>query len=533
MRSVVFGALLYVLAVLHSSSVRSDVSSFKSNCSTEVPKNQSHLNSFLWTINRDPPSYLFGTIHVPYTRVWDFIPENTRQAFRQSENIFFELDLTDPQTISALSNCQLLPHGENLSNVLPTDIYLRLKRHLEYVRANIPDWMSADQKGRGIYADYLFNAIAGNWERKRPVWVMLMMNSLTERDIQSRGIPVLDLFLAQSAERVGKVTGAVEVVEEQCVPLNELNFSQVLFALNQTLFQHEIYRQTKGSLPYTTDDLIEHYNCGDLNSIIYNHDTAQVPSLVNSSLSPHDLLTARRIDDYFRDELINKRNERMAERAVHLLKTNPKKTFFFAFGAGHFLGNNSLIDRLVEAGFDVSHTAPDAEIPQLPISNTQNSRKPHRTFLSDMSADFPLPSDVIYGDIRYLYKKKIRHEKKRRKGHKKQLRAEQRRKQLDSLWNSLGPHSAYPWKLEKKGKGKRKRKKTNGRRKTFNDLWVRMEAERPSFLQQHSENSKRVKPTARPPVSKYSFDHSAGIHQRQSQMMNIVLFVLCILRLGI
>ena len=58
---------------------------------------------------------------------------------------------------------------------------------------------------------------------------MLMMNSLTERDIQSRGIPVLDLFLAQSAERVGKVTGAVEVVEEQCVPLNELNFSQVSY----------------------------------------------------------------------------------------------------------------------------------------------------------------------------------------------------------------------------------------------------------------------------------------------------------------
>jgi hypothetical protein len=28
---------------------------------------------------------------------------------------------------------------------------------------------------------------------------------------------------------MGKVTGAVERVEEQCVPLNELNFSQVRF----------------------------------------------------------------------------------------------------------------------------------------------------------------------------------------------------------------------------------------------------------------------------------------------------------------
>ena len=141
--------------------------------------------------------------------------------------MFFELDLTDPYTISQLANCQLLPHGEYLSNILPRDMYRRLKRHLEYVKLMMPMWMTADQKGRGLYADYLFNAITGNWERKRPVWVMLMVNSLTESDIKSRGIPVLDLFLAQEAERMSKTTGAVELVEEQCVPLNELNFSQV------------------------------------------------------------------------------------------------------------------------------------------------------------------------------------------------------------------------------------------------------------------------------------------------------------------
>lgn len=93
----------------------------------------------------------------------------------------------------------------------------------------LPSWMTADQRGMGLYADYLFDIIAGNWERKRPIWVMLMVNSLTENDIKSRGIPVLDLYLAQEAEKMGKVTGAVERVEEQCVPLNELNFSQVCF----------------------------------------------------------------------------------------------------------------------------------------------------------------------------------------------------------------------------------------------------------------------------------------------------------------
>lgn len=141
--------------------------------------------------------------------------------------MYFELDLTDPYTISALTRCQLLPQGENLQDVLPRDIYRRLKRHLEYVKLMMPSWMTPDQRGKGLYADYLFNAIAGNWERKRPVWVMLMVNSLTEADIKTRGVPVLDLYLAQEAERMKKKTGAVEKVEEQCHPLNGLNFSQV------------------------------------------------------------------------------------------------------------------------------------------------------------------------------------------------------------------------------------------------------------------------------------------------------------------
>nr|XP_023854410.1 metalloprotease TIKI2-like [Salvelinus alpinus] len=175
----------------------------------DPPKSQSDMNSFLWTVKHPapyPPSYLFGTIHVPYTRVWDFIPDVSKRAFQTSTNVFFELDLTDPLTISKLTSCQLLPHGENLQTLLPRDLYRRLKRHLDYVKHMMPYWMTADQRGRGLYADYLFNAIAGNWERKRPVWVMLMVNSLTESDVRSRGTPVLDLFLAQEADRMGKRT---------------------------------------------------------------------------------------------------------------------------------------------------------------------------------------------------------------------------------------------------------------------------------------------------------------------------------------
>ncbi|XP_033118305.1 metalloprotease TIKI1-like [Anneissia japonica] len=327
-------------------------------------KESSKTNSFLWRVRREPgpPAYFFGTIHVPYTRVWDYIPSNTKRAFRDSKNIFFELDLTDSKTINDLTYCQMLPQGEKLQDVLPESIYLRLKSHLEYVRLMMPSWMTQDQRGKGLYADYLFNAIAGNWEQKRPVWVMLLVNSLTEADVKSKGIPVLDLYLAQEANRSNKGTGAVEKVEEQCVPLNGLNFSQVLFALNQTLFQHESLRSGESHMSYTTEDLIRHYNCGDLDSVIFNRDTAQLARMLNTTLTSVEYTTANEIDEYFKEELIIKRNRRMAKRVKELLEEYPKKSFFFAFGAGHFLGNHTVIDLLKSEGYTVEHVPADEEI---------------------------------------------------------------------------------------------------------------------------------------------------------------------------
>lgn len=65
--------------------------------------------------------------------------------------------------------------------------------------------------------------------------MMLLMNSLTKREIRSRGVPVLDLYLAQQAQLMAKATGAIERVSEQCDPLNSLNLTQVIY-YRETVF---------------------------------------------------------------------------------------------------------------------------------------------------------------------------------------------------------------------------------------------------------------------------------------------------------
>lgn len=61
---------------------------------------------------------------------------------------------------------------------------------------------------------------------------------------------------------------------------------QVVFALNHTLSQQEILRAGDGRLTFTTDDLIRHYNCGDLDAVIFSQDTTQVVRTLLCSFQP-------------------------------------------------------------------------------------------------------------------------------------------------------------------------------------------------------------------------------------------------------
>merc|ERR1719268_191583 len=128
-----------------------------------------------------------------------------------------------------------------------------------------------------------------------------MVNGLTKGDIASRGFPVLDLYLAQMAAKLKKKVGAVERVEEQCQPLNGLTYGQVIFALNQTLQLQKDVRQGNTTPQFTTEDLIKNYRCGNLNSVVFNRDTTQVPLLTaRSRLDMGEEKIANEIDEYFR-----------------------------------------------------------------------------------------------------------------------------------------------------------------------------------------------------------------------------------------
>lgn len=78
-----------------------------------------------------------------------------------------------------------------------------------------------------FFSELLYDAMVRDWQRKRPIWILLMLGSLTEENIRLRNIPLLDLFIDNAAEGLGKRVEAIESPQDQCKPLNKLSKEQV------------------------------------------------------------------------------------------------------------------------------------------------------------------------------------------------------------------------------------------------------------------------------------------------------------------
>ena len=187
------------------------------------------LNSHLWVMHTKPPVYFFGTIHVPYTKVWDYIPSNSKRAFKTAKNVYFELDLTNQSNLRTLEHCKSLPRGIKLRDVLPPSMYKRIKTHLSYIRGELSKWTTFEQTFTGLKPLRLYQQMTKSWRKRRPIWIMLLLGKLTEYNVKmiAQGLPVLDTYLMQEALSNHKKLGSIETVKEQCQVLNKLNNSKV------------------------------------------------------------------------------------------------------------------------------------------------------------------------------------------------------------------------------------------------------------------------------------------------------------------
>eukprot|EP00794_Sanderia_malayensis_P008003 gene8003-8862_t len=325
-------------------------------------------NSHLWKINRNPPSYLFGTIHYPWDVLWknpEHIHKNVKYAFKKSRSIYTELDFSNVTTVTAMEKCRFLPGNLTLRHVIPTSLLIRLKRHLAYVKRSFQSWLPKhlnSMYSRTITADILFRILTQNWRRKRPVWiVVLIMLELTPSSVKRQQKDILDLFLTKRAKSRGNSIGGLETAEDQCGPFNNINHRQALFLLNYTLNIQELIRDGKMTPKRENqqDKILKVYLCGNLkNGMVGGSNKLLANNDARNYVSDADVKRIDEIEEYLMNELVYKRNQKMATRIEQILKTNQAAPFFFAVGTGHLTGNLSIVELLQNKGHIINHIKP-------------------------------------------------------------------------------------------------------------------------------------------------------------------------------
>jgi len=359
-----------------------------SNCTKELLQGQP---SYLWRITKpgSVPSYLFGTIHVPFVDVWPMIPTNVETALRNSDEAVFELDLSNFNVLQEMDQCRILPNNQTIDEVIPAELYEKLKLHFANVRREIENWMGEEQKKKAS-PRMMFELLSKNWQRTKPEWLRQILESLTKDSVKKAFSPVLDQFLLFFAKRMGKITSGIETVNEQCSALNGLSLEDDIYVLNFSLSLINRDSTTIGKEdPY---DVEKSYKCLLLGDDLIEE--AQKNIFLDAT--PQQL----RITDYFKKNLLTKRNIVMAKRMDEKIENgNLNKTFFFAFGAGHFLGETSIQTELLKLGYNIERLNADYR----PLSRARLIRQ-RREVVDEIDQDSDLFVRSFQSEIFYARK---------------------------------------------------------------------------------------------------------------------------------
>lgn len=281
----------------------------------------SAASPLLWKIGTPTPSYLFGTIHVPDERVLA-LPATVSQALRDADAVFTEIPM-DVSTQGAILTKVLLPSGQTLQDVIGTPL---AERMAQAIARAVPG--SAPPGTAGLLTTLL--------GRMKP-WAAMSQLSLIEflPDLMAGRQP-LDGMLWTRAQEAGKEVAALETADEQLAVFEQFSLDEQKRLLELTLDAMDQDRRRSKTMAQT---LIDAYLTGNLDALM---------GVMKDTMKGDEALVAR-----FSAVALDQRNKLMAQRIRESMASRPGKVCFFAVGAAHYAGPNSVIALLEQASVPV------------------------------------------------------------------------------------------------------------------------------------------------------------------------------------
>lgn len=258
---------------------------------------------FLWKVETDPPSYLFGTVHSDHPSVRE-IPGIVTEALAASRSFHPELEFT-PQAMGEMAAHLFRMDNPDLEPQLPPELWERLRRNA--ARAGLPEMML----------------------QKIPLELAgLPFATNPNTDFAQ----VLDVQLYQLAVSGSLEIKALETFPEQVGAFMSMTEEEALRFLEVTLDEFENDFPGK-------KEILRLYSAGDLDAL---NETVK---------KEFEQLESDRLLKVF----LTDRNEVMVRRMLPFLERGGA---FVAVGVGHMAGDGSIIELLGKEGMTVRRVKP-------------------------------------------------------------------------------------------------------------------------------------------------------------------------------
>ena len=261
-------------------------------------------HGILWRIQHDgqPVGHLFGTIHSDRPEVLD-LPAAVTRVFDNAERYVFEVDQReiDRRRVARMMH---YTDGGSLGQTLPPELWPRVRR-------------AASERGLPS------QAIAS-----MEPWAAATVLSLPPTDPRR----VLDMVLQRRARSLGRPVSGLETVAEQLSIFDRLGEERQIEMLAAAVEMIE-----RGEAEPFFDETVRAWLARDLGRIVELADD-------------HPAIPDPAANDRLMDELLERRNRRMAERMQTALGAGGA---FVAVGALHLPGEDGLIRLLERRGYSL------------------------------------------------------------------------------------------------------------------------------------------------------------------------------------
>ncbi|MDA0933757.1 MAG: TraB/GumN family protein [Planctomycetota bacterium] len=293
----------------------------------------------LFRIESDPPSYLFGTIHLPDERVTTLHPAVER-ALDEVDAFYAELPLDQafgPGTLRQLT----LPGRETLDDALPPELYRRVEA--AFAEVGLPFAMM----------------------RRLKIWTVAVQLQLLDHMQTLAAGKALDQVLYDRAQDDLLEVGGLEEVGEQLEVFDGLDRSQQVEMLRQALVERDAARREDRD---PLEELIQLYLDGDVEAL-----AQQGANGVSGELG-EELI----------ERLLHVRNRRMAERIDAHLAGRASVPAFFAVGAAHLGGPTGILALLRARGHEVTRLPETVESVEARIRELEVQLEKQRRRLAEL-----------------------------------------------------------------------------------------------------------------------------------------------------